>query len=88
MTDETQTEGNDAFARMVKLMLNTDFTYVMRLLANAQQALEDDQELDTIEPETKTALAMVSGKAWECRQALEAVIYFQRNYCAQQEEAD
>ena len=88
MTDDTQTEGNDAFAKMVKLMLNTDFTYVMRLLANAQEALEDDQQLDTIEPETKTALAMVYEQAQECREALHAVIDFQREYCAQQKEAD
>ena len=88
MTDNEQTEGNDAFAKMVKLMLNTDFTYVMRLLANAQEALEDDQQLDNIEPETKTALFMVSGQAWESRQALQAVIDFQNEYFAQREGAD
>lgn len=88
MTDDEQTEGKNAFANMVKLMLHTDFAYVMRLIVSAQEALEEDQMLDNIEPETKIALEMVSGQAWECRQALQAVIEFQREYYAQREEAN
>ena len=87
MTDDTQTEGNDAFAKMVKLMLNTDFTYVMRLIKTAQQSIEDDQELD-LEPLTRTALAYVEEQVYDSAKALQAVIDFQRNYCAQQEETD
>ena len=87
MTDETQTEGNDAFANMVKLMLNTDFTYVMRLIRTAQQSIEEDQERD-LEPFTITALAYVEEQIYDSARALNAVIEFQREYCAQQKEAD
>ena len=81
------TEGNDAFARMVKLMLNTDLTYVMRLLKNAQQSIEDDQERD-LEPFTSTALAYVEEQVYDSARALQAVIDFQNEYCAQEKEAD
>ena len=87
MTDETQTEGNDAFANMVKLMLNTDFTYVMRLIRTAQQSIEEDQERD-LEPFTITALAYVEEQIYDSARALNAVIEFQREYCAQQKEAE
>ena len=87
MTADTQTEGNDAFARMVKLMLNTDFTYVMRLIRTAQQSIEEDQERD-LEPFTMTALAYVEEQIYDSARALNAVIEFQRDYCAQQKEAD
>jgi hypothetical protein len=87
MTDDTQTEGNDAFARMVKAMLNTDFTYVMRLIRTAQQSIEEDQERD-LEPSTHTALAYVEEQVTDSARALQAVIDFQREYCAQQKEAD
>tara|TARA_Y100000114_G_C11727544_1_gene311777 strand:+ start:347 stop:610 length:264 start_codon:yes stop_codon:yes gene_type:complete len=87
MTDETQTEGNDAFANMVKLMLNTDFTYVMRLIKTAQQSIEEDQERD-LEPFTHSALAYVEEQVYDSARALNAVIEFQRDYCAQQKEAD
>lgn len=87
MTDETQTEGNDAFANMVKLMLNTDFTYVMRLIKTAQQSIEEDQERD-LEPFTITALAYVEEQIYDSARALNAVIEFQREYCAQQKEAE
>ena len=88
MTDDTQTEGNDAFARMVKLMLNTDFTYVMRLVDSAEHALRVDQELGALEIETKAALWMVHDQVIDATQALQAVIDFQREHCAQQKEAD
>ena len=87
MTDDTQTEGNDAFARMVKLMLNTDFTYVMRLIRTAQQSIEEDQERD-LEPFTITAIAYVEEQIYDSARALNAVIEFQREYCAQQKEAE
>jgi len=87
MTDDTQTEGNDAFARMVKLMLNTDFTYVMRLVQNAQLSIQEDQERD-LEPLTHTALGYVERQVYDSEMALQAVIDFQREYCAQQKEAD
>ena len=87
MTDETQTEGNDAFANMVKMMLNTDFTYVMRLIKTAQQSIEEDQERD-LEPFTITALAYVEEQIYDSARALNAVIEFQREYCAQQKEAE
>ena len=88
MNDDEQKEGEKAFAKMVRQMLNTDFAYVMRLIASAQEALEEDQMLDSIEPETKIALEMVSRQAWECRLALQAVIDFHREYHAQREEAN
>ena len=87
MTDDTQTEGNDAFARMVKLMLNTDLTYVMRLIKTAQQSIEEDQELD-LEPSTRTALAYVEEQVTDSARALQAVIDFQREYRAEQKEAE
>ena len=87
MTDATPTEGNDAFANMVKLMLNTDFTYVMRLIKTAQQSIEEDQERD-LEPFTITALAYVEEQIYDRARALNAVIEFQREYCAQQKEAE
>ena len=87
MTDNEQTEGYDAFATMVKLMLNTDFTYVMRLIRTAQLSIEEDQERD-LEPFTITALAYVEEQVTDSARALQAVIEFQREYCAQQKEAD
>jgi hypothetical protein len=87
MTDDTQTEGNDAFARMVKAMLNTDFSYVMRLIRTAQQSIEEDQERD-LEPSTHTALAFIEEQVTDSARALQAVIDFQREYRAQEKEAD
>ncbi len=87
MTDNEQTEGNDAFARMVKLMLNTDFAFVMRLIKTAQQSIEDDQERD-LEPFTITALAYVEEQVYDSARALQAVIDFQQEYRAQTKEAD
>ena len=87
MTDDTQTEGNDAFARMVKAMLNTDFSYVMRLIRTAQQSIEEDQERD-LEPSTHTALAFIEEQVTDSARALQAVIDFQREYCAQTKEAE
>ena len=87
MTDDTQTEGNDAFARMVKLMLNTDLTYVMRLIRTAQQSIEEDQERD-LEPSTHSALAYVEEQVYDSARALQAVIDFQEEYRAQTREDD
>ena len=87
MTDNEQTGGNEALARMGKLMLNTDFAYVMRLIRTAQQSIEEDQELD-LEPFTRTALAYVEEQVYDSANAIAAVIKFQREYRAQQKEAE
>tara|TARA_R100000388_G_C7177030_1_gene126775 strand:+ start:441 stop:704 length:264 start_codon:yes stop_codon:yes gene_type:complete len=87
MNDDEQTEGKNAFANMVKLMLNTDFTYVMRLIETAQLSIQEDQERD-LEPFTHTALGYVERQVYESAKALQAVIDFQNEYFAQREGAD
>lgn len=87
MTDSKQTAGATLAGLTWVKVLDTDWTYVMRLIKAAQQSIEEDQERD-LEPFTRSALAYVEEQVYDSAKALHAVIEFQREYCAQQKEAD